>query len=219
MKAVRKRNLRVATFLVLWGSALPLTAQHSDSLSVAGQTGSARVVQVNGHNYVEVEGIARLTNSSINFVGNQIIITLPGADANLPAPAPAGFSRDFVTAGIEAMAEQREWRAALKNAIERRYPLAENWLSALRAKAQQALTIASVSATTAADKNALPFLTNQFNNMSTLSDKYLKMSVSLTYIDPKAIDKDALDRKIAACAHSLASMATTNQFVDDGSCR
>jgi hypothetical protein len=219
MKTVRMRNLQTGGLLVLSGLALPLAAQYSDSLSVAGQIGSAKVVQVNGHNFVEVEGIARLTNSSINFIGNQIIFTLPGDNANLPAPAAAGFSKDFVTAGIEAMAEQREWRAALRNAIERRNPLTENWLSALRAKAQQALGIASVSATTAADRNALPFLTSQFNNMSKLSDKYLKMSVSLIYIDPKALDTDALDRKIAACTHSLASMATANQFVDDGSCR
>ena len=120
---------------------------------------------------------------------------------------------------VEAMARQREWRATLKNAIERSYPLAENWLSDLKAKANQALITASVSTSTAADKDALPFLTNQFNNMSQLSDKYLQMALSLSYIDPKSLDNDALNQKIIACTQSLASMATTNQFVDDGSCQ
>jgi hypothetical protein len=219
MKTIGMRKLRIAKFLILPYLALPLFAQHVDSLSISGQTGSAKVTQVNGHNYVEVEGLARLTNSSVSFKANQIIFTLAGANANVPAPEAPGFSKDFVTAGIEAMAEQREWRAALKNAIESNYPLTENWLSGLRARAQQALSIAAASTSTAADKSALPFLANQFNNMSKLSDKYLKMTVSMTYIDPKSLDNDPLDLKILACTHSLASMATSNQFVDDGSCQ
>jgi hypothetical protein len=218
---MRKRSFLSAVLLILPGLEFSLFGQESDSLSITGQEGSAKVVQVDGHNYVEVEGLARLTNGSVNFNGNRIVLTLPGTDANLPTPpaAPTGFSKDFVTAGVEAMAQQREWRAALKNAIERGYPLTENWLSALRAKAQQSLRIASVSTNAAADKNALPFLTNQFNNMSRLSDKYLKMSVSMSYIDPKSLDNDALDQKIIACGHALASMATANEFVSDGSCQ
>src|SRR5580698_4979004 len=161
------RNLRIAELIIFSGLALPLVAQHLDSLSIAGQTGSAKVTQVNGHNYVEVEGLARITNSSVSFKANQIIMTLAGADAHVPAPEAPGFSKDFVTAGIEAMAEQREWRAALKNAIERGYPLRENWLSALRERAQTSLRIASVSTSTTADKAAFPFLAHQFNKRST----------------------------------------------------
>jgi hypothetical protein len=214
-------NFQRAIQIVLPVLALPLFAQQTNSLSIAGQTGSASVVQVGGRNYVEVEGLARITNGSISFSGNQIIVTMSGANASPPASpaAPPGFSKGFVTAGIEAMARQREWRAALTNAIERSYPLAENWLSALQAKANQALILASVSTNTAADKDALPFLTNQYNNMSKLSDKYLQMALSLSYIDPNSLDNDALNQKIIACTQSLASMATTNQFVDDGSCQ
>jgi len=117
------------------------------------------------------------------------------------------------------MARVREWRAALKNAIERGYPLSENWLATYRAQAQQALRLASVAVNTTADKNALPLLTNEFNKMSKLSDKYLQMTMSMTYIAPNSLDTDPLDQKIRTCAHSLASMATANQFVDDGSCQ
>jgi len=41
----------------------------------------------------------------------------------------------------------------------------------------------------------------------------------MTYIAPTSLDSDLLDKKIATCAHSLASMATANQFVDDSSCQ
>jgi hypothetical protein len=55
--------------------------------------------------------------------------------------------------------------------------------------------------------------------MQKLSDKYLQMAKSMTYIEPNSLESDPLDQKIRTCAHSLASMATANQFVDDGSCQ
>jgi hypothetical protein len=53
--------------------------------------------------------------------------------------------------------------------------------------------------------------------MRKLSDKYLKMTLSRNYIAPGSLDTDSLDQKIRICAHSLASIATANQFVDDAS--
>jgi hypothetical protein len=211
----------LAALLIMPALALSLTAQQSNSLIITGQPGSARVIQVDGRNYVEVESLARLIKSAISFNGNQIVLSLPGAAADTPAPAaPAtGFSKDFVTAGIEAMAQLREWHAALKNAIDRSFPLAEDWLTANRAQAQQALRLASLAVNTTADKNVFPFLTKEFNNMRDLSDKYLQMTKSRAYIAPGSLDTDPLDQKIRACGHSLASMATANQFVDDGSCQ
>jgi hypothetical protein len=207
--------------LILLAVALSLAAQQSNSLIIAGQPGSAKVIQFDGRNYVDVEGLARLTNSSIGFDGNQIVLTLAGATTGGPTPAAptAGFSKDFVNAGIEAMAQIREWRAALKTAIDNSYPITENWLAANRAQAQQSLRVASVAVNTTSDKNVLPFLTNEFNNMRKLSDKYLQIATARTYIPPGSLDGDPLDQKIRACGHSLASMATTNQFVDDGSCQ
>jgi hypothetical protein len=117
------------------------------------------------------------------------------------------------------MSRIREWRAAMKGAIQNNYPLTQTWLTANRAQAQQALRLASLAISTTSDKNVFPFLTNELNNMTALNDKYLQMSLARTYIDPTSIDSDPLDQKIANCAHSLASMATANQFVDDGSCQ
>jgi hypothetical protein len=220
INSIKSCSWVLAALLMLPAQALYLAAQQTNSLIITGQRGSAKVIQVDGRNYVEVEGLSRLTNGSISFNGNQIVLTLPSATADTTTPgAPgSGFSKDFVTAAIEAMAQVREWRTALKNAIERSYPLSEDWLTGYRAQAQQSLRLASVAAYTSADKNALPFLTNEFNNMQKLSDKYLQITASRTYIAPNSLDTDPLDQKIRACAHSLASMATTNQFVDDGSC-
>ena len=201
--------------------AVSLLAQSSSSLIIAGQPGSAKIIQVSGRNYVAVDDMARLVNGSISFNGNQIVLALPGSasDGSAPPTAPTGFSKDFVTAGIEAMAQMREWHAALKNAIQRGVPLSDDWLSAYRNQTQQAVRLAAVAASTPADKSAVPFLNNEFNNMRALTDKYLQMAKSMTYIDPDSLDNDPLDQKIRACGHSLASMATANQFIDDGSCQ
>ncbi len=213
--------LAVAAVSGLAVLAMSLLAQSSNSVVVAGQSGSARVIQVSGRNYVAVEDLARLVNGSISFSGNQIVLTLPGTatGGSAPAAAPTGFSKDFIAAGIEAMAQIREWHAALRNAIQRGVPLGDDWLSAYRNQAQQAVRLAGVAASTPADQNTVPFLNNEFSTMRALTDKYLQMTKSMTYIDPNSLDNDPLDQKLRACGHSLASMATANQFVDDGSCQ
>ena len=62
-------------------------------------------------------------------------------------------------------------------------------------------------------------LVNEFNNMGALTDKYLKITVSRDYIAPNSLTSDPLDQKLLTCWHSLESMASSNQFVDDGSCQ
>ena len=220
MNTIRKRNLSAATVFLFSAGVFCVAADQINSLIIEGQSGSAKVTQVDGHNYVDVQGLASLTNSSIRFNGNQIVLALPGTTPSVSAPAApvAGFSKDFVTAGIEAMSEIREWRAALKSAIEHNYSLTGGWLANNRAQAQQALRLASLAVNTQSDKDAFPFLTNEFNTMSALSDKYFQMGSAMTYIDPRSLDSDPLNQKITACGHSLASMATANQFSDDGSC-
>lgn len=221
----RETRWKVATIVLLPALALTLAAQQVNSLVVAGQQGQAKVLQVQGTNYVEVNGLARVTGGSLSFSGNQIVLTLPGSggDSSAAPPAasapPSGLSTEFLNAGIEAMSQVREWHAALKNAVEHSYPLGADWLGSFRAQAQQALRLAGVAAKTDQDKQAFQLLTNAFNNMSKLSDKYLQMTVNMNYIAPDAISNDPLDAKLVACGHSLASMASTRQFVDDGSCQ
>ena len=62
--------------------------------------------------------------------------------------------------------------------------LSEDRLSAYRNQVQQVVRLAAVAASMPADKNAEPFLTNEFNNMRALTDKYLQITESRTYIGP-----------------------------------
>lgn len=211
----------LAAVLTMFVLVVSLIAQQTNSLIIAGQPGSAKVIQVDGRNYVEVESLARLTNGSISFNASQIVLTLPGSspDSSAAPPPATGFSKDFISAGIEAMAQIREWHTALKNAIQQGYPLAENWIAPYRNQSRQAVRLVSLAQNTQADKNAFPFITNEFNNMQQLTANYLKKAANMDYISPDSLDNDALDQKIRTCARSMASMATANQFNDDGSCQ
>jgi hypothetical protein len=81
-----------------------------------------------------------------------------------------------------------------------------------RPKSRRERVIETVSGFVLTD--AGPFVVNEFNNIRTL-----QMTKDMQYIDPSSLQSDPVDQKIVTCARSLASMATTNQFVDDGSCQ
>ncbi|WP_263368628.1 hypothetical protein [Edaphobacter bradus] len=200
--------------------------QGSATLTVNGHAGQAPVIQSNGRSYVDVEALARITNGTLGFQGSRIVLTLPGTGAAVqpsatapPRPEEKGFSRDFLRAGIEGMSEVREWRAAIENAVRTRNPVEESWVSSYRRSAESGMAIAKAAATTESDKKAVPLLDNQLNNMRQLSDRFLDMRKSASYVPPDSVDNDPLDQKILACAQGLAAMAAPGgQFQDVVAC-
>jgi hypothetical protein len=219
-----RSSMMLVTILLL--PLLVLVAQETSALLIEGQQGQARVIQVQGKNYVEVEGLAQITGGSLRFAGNQITLTLPSGGNTVPhteqsasASQPAtGLSKPFLTGGIETMREILEWHAALKNGIERGYPLSDTWFGNFRRQTRSSLAQTQAAASTDMDQKAFPLLANEFNTMNALTDKYLKIEVSRDYLAPNSLDSDPLNQQLLACWQSLASMASSNQFVDDGSC-
>jgi hypothetical protein len=224
----KRKSLAPILFTLLL--ALPLlalsqAAQQTRTLVINGQTGQVTVVQVDGRSYVDLEALARIGNGSLGFNGNQITLTLPGATSVPAAAAPAvnssgtpGLSKGFLKAGIEAMSLVREWHSALANAIQNGFPIAESWLSGYRIQAAAGLRLATVAASTDSDQSAVQLLNAEFENMKTLSNNYVAKRQALDYIAPDALTNDDLNQKIMNCGHSLAAMAASGQFVDDGSC-
>lgn len=200
-------------------------AQQNQTLIINGQPGQAPVIQLNGRSYVDLEALARLSNGSLSFSGNQIILTLPSSSASAPAAAPStsapanpGFSKDFLTAGIEEMSTIREWHSALASAIVNQVPVAQGWLAPYQAQAMTNLRLAQVAARTDADQNAAQLIANVYQKMKQLSDKYVAKRANVSYIAPDALKNDTLDQSIIACGKSLGAMAASGQFYDDGSC-
>ena len=223
----KQHKLKAAALVAAPILVTALAAQQVTTLIITGQQGSARVVQLQGRNYVDIDSLARLQNGSISFQDNAIVLTLPGASnasssgpANSPQPQPAtGFSKGFLTAGIELMAGIREWHSALKTAIVKSVPIEQGWLGQYEAQARESLNLLSVAVSTDSDRSAYPLLKNEFSNMKALNDEYVQMTQSQTYIDPDSLQSDSLDQTIVACGHSLAAMAAAQQFVDNGTCQ
>ena len=215
------------------GIVMAQDANQNRTLIVNGQSANVPVIQVNGRSYVDLEALARAANGSLSFSGNMIALTLPGASSNMnttsanttstpaPAAAPAsnpGFSQAFLAAGIEQMSTLREWHTALAAAIQNGTPVEANWLAPYRMQAATNLRLASVAIQTNSDRKAFQLLTNEFQIMTKLADKYIAKRANLSYISPDALQNDDLNQRIVACGHSLGAMAASGQFVDDGSC-
>ncbi len=190
------------------------------TFTVKGYSGQIPVIQVNGKSYIEIDALARLTSGSISFQADRIALRL-AAPAEIAGPAPPPdqaakltLSKDFLTAEIEAMTVIREWRIAIVNAIRNNYPVNEAQVAGYGMNADSKLALANAAAVTVPDRNVLPLLSNEFRNMQALSERYLAMRKSLTYISPDYLDSDPSDQQILSCARGLASLAASGQFED-----
>ncbi len=208
-----ERSGLIVSFVFLCGLAAFVIARATPqdrTFVVTGHPGEAPVVEISGRSYVEIEALTHLMKGSLSFAGNQIVLTLPSRESSTQLGSASDqsateLSKDFLKAALEEMSVIREWRSALLNASRQIYPVTEQW-------------VASLATSTESDRNALQLLTNEFNNMKKLSDRFVEATRSRTYIALGELDKDPLDQKILNCAHSLAAMASNKQFTDDGAC-
>jgi hypothetical protein len=139
-----------------------------------------------------------------------------------PAAQPKeekGFSREFLRAGVEQMTVIREWRSAIENAIRTNNPVEQSWIAGYRSNAESRMAMATASATTDADRQGLPLLQSAMGMVQQLSDRFLALRTTLTYVSPDSLDNDPLDKKILACAQGMASQAIPGgQFQDVPDC-
>jgi len=218
-----RKILSLAACLLIPRVALSQVPRQSGTLSVTGHPGQVPVIDINGRSYVEIESLARLTNSSISFRDKQIIVTFSPSEANTKAaetnqPVPSGFSKDFLRAGVEEMTAIREWRIAIVTAVQSNFPVTDDWVAGYRRTAESKLSLASAAVTTDSDRSGFILLSNEFSKMQMLSDKYLALRKSLTYIAPDSLENDPLDQQLLSCARGLASMAGSGQFEDVAVC-
>jgi hypothetical protein len=116
------------------------------------------------------------------------------------------------------MTEIREWRIAIVNAVQTNNPVDEAWVGPLSRATRTKLALASAAIETEADRNAFQLVTNGFNNMQQLSDKYVQRRKNLQFTPTNSFDNDPLDQKVLRCAQGLAALAVDNQFHDVPSC-
>jgi hypothetical protein len=218
-----RKILPLVTCFLIPRLSVSQVSRQSTTLSVTGYADQVPVIQMNGRSYVEIESLARLISGSMSFRDKQIILTLPPLAANQVSPetnqsARSGFSKDFLRAAIEEMAAIREWRITIVNAVQGSFPITDDWVAGYRRTAESKLALTSAAIATDSDRSGFALLSNEFSKMQTLSDKYLALRKSLTYIPPDSLDKDTLDQQLLSCARGLSSMAGSGQFEDVAVC-
>ncbi|HWB32574.1 MAG TPA: hypothetical protein VG714_05310 [Acidobacteriaceae bacterium] len=193
-------------------------ARQAGTLVIAGQPDEAPLVRINGRSYIDVESLARLTHGTVQFQGVRTILTLPAEGSGASKPEPPQLSEGFLGAEIEALTQIREWRISLVNAVNRSYPIGDDWVGAIRRTAEAKLQMALAATKTGPDQSAAQLLRNEFANMQQMSDQLLQMHSKASYISPDIFSNNPLDAKILGCEQALASMAMTKEFQDEAQC-
>jgi len=205
-------------------------AQHqTEELSIQGCPGRANVVRFQKGVFVDVQDLAQITNGSLRFEKDRIIVTLPRCDGAAPTSQDtdkADFSRAFMKAAIEAMASIREWGGILQVIVQNGYPVekttAGNTIAAYRARAADSIALASTAASTDSDYRGLELLRNEFNNVQAWSDAFVKARSAMSAVNltmsESPLDDDPEAEKIVACGQFLAQMFAGGTFQDDAAC-
>ncbi len=200
------------------------TEPQSKSFVINGNRGDATVVLLNGHEYIQLEALVRITHGSISFQNGQTELTLPsGENGKTQSSAdPNGLSKDFMKAGIEELSLLREWASPLANAIQNGFPVTEAWVAGYQSKAKRGLGMASAAASTEGDHRAFALLNNEFELVRQWSDKLVEARKSLSVanyaLSQDALKNDPLSIRIVTCEHVLEPMLAGGVFQDDSSC-
>ena len=222
--------LILVTLLTMAVMTAAQTQRQGLTLSVLGYPGDAPIVQLQGRSFVEVQDLARLTNGSLSFEKERIILTAPGCEASKIGASDgdkSGFSRSFMRAGVEAMASIREWGGMLMITVQNGYPvgttMAGNTITAYQGRAADKVALAASEASTESDYRGLELLRNEFNDVQAWADSYVKarnaMRAANLTVSENALKDDEDVQKLVHCGQFLAQMFAGGSFQDDAACR
>ena len=221
---------RTSVLILLCALCGAQVGQDRKTLVINGQSASEALLQTNGRRYVELETLARIANGSLGFQGNQITLTLPASPVSAGTtvseaeqPNASRLSQNFAIAGIETIAQMREWASTLAYAIQNGYGVTENWVANYREQAAHSLRLATAAASTDDDRNALQLLTHEFEMVREWSNKLVEAKKSMDtakyVVSSEALRNEPLSQKIISCGHFLGAMLGSRVYKDDASCQ
>ncbi len=225
---MKHRPVMCGAVLLMVAMAMAQSQRAREALSVQGYQGQANVIRYQGHVFVDAQELAQITNGSLSFEKNRIILTLPGPDGSSSSDEAhaSGFSHPFMRAAIEAMASIREWGGTLQAIVLNGYPVgnttAGNTIMAFQGRAADSVALASAAVSTDSDYRGLELLKNEFNNVQSWADGYVKARISLSAADlsmsESQFNNDYDAQKIIHCGQFLAQMFASGNFQDDAVC-
>lgn len=199
----------------------PPQTERRMALVVNDRSAANAVIQVNGRSYVDLEAFARITNASVSFQDNRVVVRLPEASASEAAQSPDKLSKEFSRAAILHLAKARAWKEAVMLGIQLGVP-AGSWSGDYRSQTQQTLALAGVAVSTPGDRNTMDLLQRQFARLgqwdSDISNTRAAM-VANPSIDPNALENDSRLAGISACQDFLSGVIVGGTYADDVSCR
>jgi hypothetical protein len=226
---MKHKPVMFGAVLLTVAMAMAQSRRAREALSVQGYQGQASVIRYQGRVFVDAQDLARVTNGSLSFEGDRIILKIAPSDASEPARETAtksGFSPAFMRAAIEAMASIREWGGTLQAVVQNGYPVgnttAGNTIMAFEGRAADSVALASAAASTDSDYRGLELLKNELNNVQAWADGYTKARNSLSAAElsmsESQFNNDSEAQKIIHCGQFLAQMFASGNFQDDAVC-
>ena len=220
----RYSYFRIVTFfgiLLSVGGILSAQSNTDKTLLVNGKD-AGTLLQMNGHSYVDIETLAKLTNGSITFAPNQVVLTISPSNSAATSPqSKEGLSAGFTSAAIAALAEMREWKGAVGTMVTFGLAVSGAWAQTYRDRAETSLAQASVAASTDSDRDALQLLNNQHNTLSKWAGEVAADRQALNgtmTTNPYALQNDPVLIKFSKCDAFLGNMLVSRVFADNASC-
>jgi hypothetical protein len=234
-----RKGMEVSFTLILLLVSTMTAAQMEEqfrTLVINDRSGKVVVLEVGDKTYVDLKRLVQIGHGSIEYRGNQIIVSLTGTSNNAPTKTTteaeqstepdqstnARLSREFMKAGIEEISLLREWASSLANSLQNGYPISENWVAGYRAKAHTGVGMVSAAVSTDGDRSAAALLTREFETVQEWSNKLMEarksMDTAKYALSPNALQNDPLSQKIVTCGRFLGQMLASGSFQDDASC-
>jgi 3',5'-cyclic AMP phosphodiesterase CpdA len=186
-------------------------------LVVNGKAVDAKIRQIDGHSYVDIEALAQATNGVITFEQNRVLLTIPAQAVQ----ATQGLSKNFASAAIAEVAEMREWRGVIGTMVTYGLAVSGSWDHDYRERQVEGLRQATLAASTDEDKNALQLMKNESDNLAAWANDAIAARQDLNgskTVDPNALQNDPALTKITSCSRFLNAMLISGTFSDDESC-
>jgi hypothetical protein len=223
------RPFLIATLLMIAVMARAETQRAKEGFFVQGCLGNAPVVHLQGRSFVDVQDLARITNGSLSFERDRIILTPPRCDASkttVDDSRKSGFSHAFMKPAIEAVASIREWGGTLIITVQNGYAvkntIAGDAITAYQGRASDNIAVASSAASTESDYRGLELLRNEFNNVQAWSEEFVKARNSQNAANLAVSESWPQDDpdvgKMTRCGQFLAQMFPSGKFQDDAAC-
>jgi len=216
---------RLMFVMLLSCAAAFAQTSNAERLQVKDHAGNVPVARVNGRRFVDLEALARTTNSSLICEGNSCVLTL-ARPASAPAPeakpAENGFSRPFMAAAIEALASMREWGSTVAFSVRNSYQLGAS-VNAYRENAEAKVRLAGVKVANADDRRGMELLAKELDSVRAWSEQLIAQQKSLNTanlaMSQEGFESDETYQGLVRCGHYLADMLGAGAFQAGPECR